>query len=52
MGTPTASQHNILDSEKLSQMFPLDVESDALPIEPPRHPMLMVMLALAVTSWL
>ena len=46
--TPTASQHNIFDSEKLSQFFllllmgsnlilrSLDLESDALQIEPPR----------------
>ena len=50
-GTPTASQHNIFDSEKLSILCvcsgrgsnlgswnPLDLEADALPIESPRHP--------------
>ena len=48
LGTPTASQHNIFDSEKLSQICivlltqssnlgSLDLESDALPIEPPHH---------------
>ena len=47
MGTPKASQHNIFDSEKLnifvlcswrdSNLGPLDLESDALAIEPPRH---------------
>ena len=45
LGTPT-SQHNVFDSEKLSQIFllvllnlgALDLESDALPIEPPCHP--------------
>ena len=46
--TPTASQHNIFDSKKTynfvlfsgrdSNLSPLDLESDALPIEPPRHP--------------
>ena len=43
-----SSQHNIFDSEKLSLCFwrrrdsnlrSLDLESDALPTEPPRHPM-------------
>ena len=48
MGTPTTSQHNIFDSEKLSQFFlvlrtvfepsTFGSKSDALPIEPPRHP--------------
>ena len=49
LGTPTASQHNILDSEKTftnvflcswrgSNLGSLDLESDALPTEPPRHP--------------
>ena len=49
LGTPpTASQHNIIDSGKAhklslcsrrdSNLGPLDLESDALPIEPPRHP--------------
>ena len=51
LGTPTTNQHNILDSEKLSQFFfsctpdgvrtswSLDLEeSSALPpTEPPRH---------------
>ena len=46
--TPTSSQHNILDYEKLKRFscapdeIPTSVlwifESDALPIEPPRHP--------------
>ena len=42
--TETGHRDNILDSEKLSQIYPvvltgsLDLESDALPIEPPRHP--------------
>ena len=51
VGTPTASQQNILDSEKLtnlscapggrgSNLCPLNLESDALPIEPPRKPQL------------
>ena len=44
LGTPTASQHNIFDLEKLSQSFlvlwSLDLESDALPIELPHYPML------------
>ena len=48
--TPAASQHNIFDEENLSQIFlvlltqagyepigSLDLESDALPTEPPRH---------------
>ena len=48
LGTPTASPHNIFDSEKLTIFFrvllvgfelsPMDLESDALPIEPPHHP--------------
>ena len=51
LGTPTMSQHNIFDSEKLSQFFflcswrrrdsnlrSLDLGSDALATEPPRHP--------------
>ena len=46
VGTPT-SQHNILDSDKLTNFLvlltefePLDSSRvDALPIEPPRHPM-------------
>ena len=47
LGTPTVSQHNMFDSEKLIKFFVLlvgfelgswDVKSDALPIEPPRHP--------------
>ena len=47
LGTPTASQHNIFDSEKPKKILccrrdlnlgPLDLKSDALPIEPPRHP--------------
>ena len=48
LGTPTASQHNIFDSEKLSYICELyssrglnlgssDLETDALPIEPPRQ---------------
>ena len=50
---PTASQHNIFDSEKVWQVFlvllmqtgfeprVLDLESDALPTEPPRHLLLL-----------
>ena len=52
LGTPTANQHNIFDSEKLSpncscapdwvRTRVTDVieflKSDALPVEPPRHP--------------
>ena len=51
LGTPTASQHSMFDSEKQSQFFlvlltqtrfeprgSLDLESDALSTEPPRHP--------------
>ena len=48
LGTPTASQQNNFDSEKLtilcvcsrrgSNLGSLDLKSDALPIEPPRHP--------------
>ena len=49
LGTSTASQHNIFDSVKLSHFFlrswrrrgsnlqSLDLESDALPTEPPRQ---------------
>ena len=47
LGTPITSQHNIFYSEKLSQVFlcsrrgsnlgSLDLESDALSIELPRH---------------
>ena len=51
LGTPTASQYNIFDPEKLSQMFLVllidsggirtsglfDLESDTLPTEPPRQ---------------
>ena len=47
LGTPTASQHNVSDSEKLSQFVlvllaqagfePPIFGSDALPTEPPRH---------------
>ena len=49
LGTPTSSQRNIFDSEKLSEMVlvlltqadsnlqSLDLESDALATEPPRH---------------
>ena len=45
LSTPTASQHNVFDSEKLkiflcswrgSNIGSLDLESDALPIESPR----------------
>ena len=45
--TPAAIQLNIFDSEKLTfflvlltgcELGPLDRESAALPIEPPRHP--------------
>ena len=49
LGTPTASQHNLFESDKHSDnlflcswrrwnLGPLDHESDALPIKPPRHP--------------
>ena len=46
LGTPTASQHiltrkkykYLLQSRRDSNLCPLDLESDALPIEPPRHP--------------
>ena len=54
-GTPTASQHNIFDSETLSVQFFLvlltqagfeppvpDLEPDALPTEPPLHPKITV----------
>ena len=53
MGTPTASQPNILDSEKLSQLFLVLLmqtgfeprvfgsESDAVTTEPTRHPLLL-----------
>ena len=50
-GTPTANQHNIFDSEKIALFFSrvpdtdgssnlgsLNLESDALTTEPPRHP--------------
>ena len=49
-GTPTASQHKIFGSEKIHKLFlcswrrlgsnlrSLDLKSDALPTEPPRHP--------------
>ena len=45
-GTSTASQHNIFDSEKPTNFYYAPdgirtyvlLESDALPIEPPRHP--------------
>ena len=52
--TPTASQHNIFDSEKFNLFFlvlltrrdsnlsPMDLESNALRIEPPRHPIIMI----------
>ena len=48
LGTLTASQRNIFDSETLLKVFLVllmgfeleswNVKSDALPIEPPRHP--------------
>ena len=53
LGTQTACEHNLCDSEKLSQLFLVlltqagleppvfgifDLESDTLPTEPPRHP--------------
>ena len=47
LGTPATSQHNIFDSQKLSQTFlvllkgfapqVINLESDALPTEPPRQ---------------
>ena len=48
LGTQTTSQHNIFDLDKLSHIFggsnlgSLDLESDALPVEKPRHPCLSV----------
>ena len=63
LDTPIASQHNIFDSEKLSQMFlvldpdadgvrtsglSLYLESDALPTEPPRHTTVLN----SVSTWL
>ena len=50
LGTATTSQHNVFDSKQLFFLFKLlcswrgsnlgslDLESDATPIEPPRHP--------------
>ena len=55
--TPIASQHNIFNSEKLSVLLcswrrrgstlrSLDLESDTLPTEPPRHPLIWSVCAL------
>ena len=50
LGTRTMSQHNIFYLEKIAHIFlvlltgfeptgSLELESDSLPIEPPRHPL-------------
>ena len=49
LGTPTASQHNIFDSEKLSQIFlcswrSLDLGSDVPQTDPPCHPMVLYLV--------
>ena len=61
IGTSTASRHNIIDSKKLTHFAcapdwirtirPLDHESDALPIEPPRHPTLLQSLKFSFATW-
>ena len=61
LGTPTASQHSMFYSENLSHFFlmcswcrrgwnlrSLDLESDALPTEPPRHPYFNYMSIMAI----
>ena len=62
LGIPTASQHDIFDSEKThnlllcsrrdSNLGSLDLESDALPTEPARHLMCVSIISVHNTDFL